>query len=57
MVDEISALGLRHVGYAIPVEFFGPFVTACVETLRSRASPEVLEIRQHLDPGNAWGCG
>jgi hemoglobin-like flavoprotein len=24
MVDDVSALGLRHVGYAIPTEFFGP---------------------------------
>merc|ERR1719158_2185682 len=31
MVDDISALGLRHVGYAIPTEMFGPFVSACVE--------------------------
>merc|ERR1719506_390743 len=33
MVDDISALGLRHVGYAIPTEFFGPFVSACVEVV------------------------
>jgi len=33
MVDDISALGLRHVGYAIPTEFFGPFVSACVEVI------------------------
>ena len=33
MVDDVSALGLRHVGYAIPTEFFGPFVSACVEVL------------------------
>lgn len=25
-VDEIAALGLRHVGYAVPVELFDPFV-------------------------------
>jgi len=35
MVDDISALGLRHVGYAIPTEFFGPFVSACVEVIMS----------------------
>jgi len=35
MVDDISALGLRHVGYAIPTEFFPPFVTACIEVLIS----------------------
>merc|ERR1712054_660768 len=33
MVDDVSALGLRHVGYAIPAEFFGPFVSACVEVV------------------------
>ncbi len=27
MVEDISALGLRHVGYAIPTEFFAPFVS------------------------------
>jgi hemoglobin-like flavoprotein len=38
MVDDVSALGLRHVGYAIPTEFFGPFVTACVEVLQGNTS-------------------
>mmetsp|Transcript_55859 Transcript_55859/g.102400 ORF Transcript_55859/g.102400 Transcript_55859/m.102400 type:complete len:1124 (-) Transcript_55859:82-3453(-) len=33
MVDDISALGLRHVGYSIPTELFGPFVTACIEVV------------------------
>merc|ERR1719267_109206 len=40
MVDDISALGLRHVGYAIPTELFGPFVTACVEVLMTKTSDE-----------------
>ena len=52
MVDEISALGLRHVGYAIPVEFFTPFVNACVESLAARASAEVLETQQRKIPGD-----
>merc|ERR1719449_45355 len=38
MVDDVSALGLRHVGYAIPTEFFGPFVSACVEVVQSVTS-------------------
>merc|ERR1719454_586478 len=38
MVDDVSALGLRHVGYAIPTEFFGPFVSACVEVLMTVTS-------------------
>jgi len=33
MVDDISALGLRHVGYGIPTELFGPFCTACIEVV------------------------
>jgi uncharacterized membrane protein YgcG len=40
MVDDISALGLRHVGYAIPTELFGPFVSACVQVLQSRTTDE-----------------
>merc|ERR1719231_2033145 len=40
MVDDISALGLRHVGYAIPTELFGPFVSACVEVLMTRTNDE-----------------
>eukprot|EP00933_Yihiella_yeosuensis_P026147 TRINITY_DN20287_c0_g1_i1.p1 TRINITY_DN20287_c0_g1~~TRINITY_DN20287_c0_g1_i1.p1 ORF type:complete len:1108 (-),score=261.28 TRINITY_DN20287_c0_g1_i1:312-3635(-) len=31
MVDEISALGLRHVGFGIPTELFAPFVTSAIE--------------------------
>ena len=33
MVDDFSTLGLRHVGFAVPTELFGPFVSACVEAL------------------------
>merc|ERR1719502_1708124 len=40
MVDDVSALGLRHVGYAIPTELFGPFVSASVEVLMTRTSDE-----------------
>jgi hypothetical protein len=42
MVDDISALGLRHVGYAIPTVFFGPFVSACVEVAQTRTSDEAV---------------
>merc|ERR1719337_291720 len=42
MVDDISALGLRHVGYAIPTELFAPFVSACVEVLMTRTSDETV---------------
>ena len=41
MVDDISALGFRHVGYAIPTEFFGPFVSACVDVLMKTGCEEL----------------
>lgn len=31
VVSALSALGLRHVGYGIPTEFFPPFVSAAIE--------------------------
>merc|ERR1719236_426869 len=43
MVEDISALGLRHVGYAIPTELFGPFVTACVQVVRSLTDDDGAE--------------
>ena len=43
MVEEISALGLRHVGYAIPTEFFAPFVSGAVEVVRTMATDENAE--------------
>jgi hypothetical protein len=43
-VDDISALGLRHVGYQIPTDLFGPFVSACLEVLGAAAgNPETVE--------------
>ena len=41
MVEDISALGLRHVGYAIPTELFAPFVSCFVETVKELSSDEV----------------
>merc|ERR1719188_866883 len=43
MVEDISALGLRHVGYGIPTDLFGPFVTACVQVVRSLTDDDVAE--------------
>ena len=34
MTEEISAHGLRDVGYGIPTHLFGAFVTGCVEVIR-----------------------
>lgn len=35
MVDDMSALGLRHVGHGIPTELFGPFVSSCLGMLNT----------------------
>uniref|UniRef100_A0A7S2QH85 Ion transport domain-containing protein n=1 Tax=Zooxanthella nutricula TaxID=1333877 RepID=A0A7S2QH85_9DINO len=43
MVEDISALGLRHVGYGIPTDLFGPFVTACVQVIRSLTEDDKAE--------------
>jgi len=34
-VEELSGLGLRHVGYGIPVEMFPPFTTAAIQVVRT----------------------
>lgn len=41
-VDQLSSLGLRHVGMSIPVEFFPPFVQAAVEALQEVTSDEMV---------------
>eukprot|EP00927_Polykrikos_kofoidii_P045610 TRINITY_DN3963_c0_g1_i9.p1 TRINITY_DN3963_c0_g1~~TRINITY_DN3963_c0_g1_i9.p1 ORF type:complete len:1061 (-),score=226.45 TRINITY_DN3963_c0_g1_i9:506-3688(-) len=33
VVDDVSAIGLRHVGYGIQTEFLPSYVSACVDTL------------------------
>merc|ERR1719282_2151937 len=43
MVEDISALGLRHVGYGIPTDLFGPFVTACVQVVRTLTDDDMAE--------------
>lgn len=35
MVEVISAVGLRHVGYGVPTELFGPFLTSHIEVMQS----------------------
>lgn len=38
--QDISGLGLRHVGYAIPAELFAPFVGSAVEVFSAVTSNE-----------------
>eukprot|EP00435_Cladocopium_sp_Y103_P064572 s631_g26.t1 len=42
MVDEMSALGLRHVGYGIPTEFFSPFVSCVIDALKEFTQDDKL---------------
>eukprot|EP00434_Breviolum_minutum_P025858 symbB.v1.2.022861.t1/scaffold2046.1/size91195/4 len=43
MVEDISALGLRHVGYAIPTELFAPFVSCFVETVKELTTDDIAQ--------------
>jgi hypothetical protein len=41
MVEEISAYGLRAVGYGVPTDLIGPFVTSCIEILADMSKDEL----------------
>ena len=46
---DISALGLRHVGYGIPTEFFAPFVCLGARLCKRATSPlQWWQSRSHL---------
>lgn len=51
MIDDLSALGLRHVGYGVPTEMFAPFVCACVDVIRE-ATEDALAVE-----GFKWSLG
>merc|ERR1719277_2402673 len=51
MVDDISAVGLRHVGYGIPTEYMPPFASACVEVVQG------LTKDQTCIDGFQWSIG
>jgi len=40
LVEEISGVGLRHVGYGIPTEQLGPFVTSWIEVFATSTEDE-----------------
>jgi len=49
-MDELSALGLRHVGYGVPIELFAPFTDSCVVVMKrlieSIAKDETMKLSQ-----------
>eukprot|EP00931_Biecheleriopsis_adriatica_P039773 TRINITY_DN22742_c0_g2_i1.p1 TRINITY_DN22742_c0_g2~~TRINITY_DN22742_c0_g2_i1.p1 ORF type:complete len:1178 (-),score=306.22 TRINITY_DN22742_c0_g2_i1:161-3370(-) len=44
MIEDLSELGLRHVGFGVPTTFFGAFVTACVEVVQIAAAEDNIVI-------------
>lgn len=40
MVSEMSALGLKHVGFGIPTDLFTPFITGCIRVFRRHCPKE-----------------
>jgi len=44
MIDHMSSLGLRHVGYGIPTELIGPLVTVYVEVVAEYCSEQPLAL-------------
>jgi len=51
VVDMISGVGLRHVGYAIPVELFPPWVTVWIDRWRNVGATELCT------EGFSWALG
>ncbi|CAK9102503.1 Retrovirus-related Pol polyprotein from transposon TNT 1-94 [Durusdinium trenchii] len=51
-LDDLSALGLRHVGYGIPIELFGPFVDVCVNVMH----PMVQEFPNENESTKMMWC-
>ncbi|CAE8658588.1 unnamed protein product [Polarella glacialis] len=43
VVEDISALGLRHVGYGIPTEVFAPFVSGACEVISTMTTDATVE--------------
>eukprot|EP00439_Symbiodinium_sp_Y106_P082888 s1008_g22.t1 len=52
LIDDLSALGLRHVGYGVPTEMFAPFVNACVEVIKDAVGDNALALQ-----GFKWSLG
>jgi len=50
MVDYLSALGLRHVGYGVPIELFGPFTDSCVQVMK----PLIEELPKPESTTTVW---
>jgi len=43
LVDDISALGLRHAGYGVPTELFATYVTSAVNVVKDAAADEAQD--------------
>ena len=43
-VEDVSALGLHHVGYGIPTDLIGPLVTGYMQVVRTLTDNAVVEV-------------
>uniref|UniRef100_A0A7S4RUY4 Globin family profile domain-containing protein n=1 Tax=Alexandrium monilatum TaxID=311494 RepID=A0A7S4RUY4_9DINO len=50
-VDDITAVGLRHVGYGIPIDMIGPFVTSYCQVVSLHTLDEMAR------EGFGWALG
>mmetsp|Transcript_101271 Transcript_101271/g.325457 ORF Transcript_101271/g.325457 Transcript_101271/m.325457 type:complete len:1383 (+) Transcript_101271:194-4342(+) len=59
MVEDMSALGLRHVAYGIPTDLFPPFVAAFVEVVRDLvgASGAAAGEKATVEESFRWSLG
>eukprot|EP00438_Fugacium_kawagutii_P018862 Skav221108 [mRNA] locus=scaffold233:48017:51407:+ [translate_table: standard] len=56
-LDDLSSLGLRHVGYGVPIELFAPFTDSCVEVMKRLiidvAKDETVKLSLKIDETSA----
>lgn len=59
MVEDMSALGLRHVAYGIPTDLFPPFVASFVEVVRDLvgASAVAAAEKATVEESFRWSLG
>jgi len=61
MMDDLSGLGLRHVGYGVPIELFAPFTDSCVIVMKRLisdvAKDETVKLSLKVDAATAQANG
>eukprot|EP00435_Cladocopium_sp_Y103_P073414 s85_g43.t1 len=61
MMDDLSGLGLRHVGYGVPIELFAPFTDSCVIVMKRLISDlsqdETVKLSLKVDAASSKAHG